>query len=72
MKVLESASSGYLAGVCTARPYLNECLLAPAFAAYSKDFTNFFAVFTVFFILYVIVYHFAVKKLLPYQMDKKK
>lgn len=70
MKILES--SGYVSSVCTSGLLLNECFLAPAFASYRKDFTSFFAVFTVFFIIYVIVYHYAVKKLLPYQVDKKK
>lgn len=58
----------YLSPLCTAGPYLFECLLAPSYLSYRSNVVSFFIVFCIFFTLYTVLYHYAVKKLLPYQI----
>lgn len=56
---------------CLTNGYLNECFLAEKYLTYRSYFVSFFIVFLLFFVGYVIVYHYAVKMVLPFVVEEK-
>lgn len=57
---------------CTISGYLNECYLSLSYSSYRGNYISFFVVFLLFFIGYVIVYHYAVTKVLPLVKEEEK
>jgi hypothetical protein len=57
--------------LCTVNGYLNECSLSLPFLSYRHNYITFFVVFFIFLLGYVIVYHYAVTKVLPFVKEEK-
>lgn len=54
----------YSSAVCSLNGYVNECLLARSYKEYRGHYVSFLVVFTLFFLGYTAVYHYAVLKVL--------